>query len=286
MFEQEHIKSVSFRLLIVAGLIYIADIFTNGLLTSYLSLQPTRVLENLELWRLISFPFAGGTVEGTLLFLTVFYLFGPKLEEILNHTLFSLILILVTILQGTILTLVYWKTSSVLSGMEGLSFFVMLLFTFFKKGKRLYIWLFKPIKTAILTSIIFIFWGTSLLIHSIIVIDGHLLLLKGVLSAFIGFAAAGVSFMQIKTTKNLIKSRLEEKGLVIPKPEELTPALIEQNELRKFSQSLREESSYFGDFKYTEDRLNEILDKIIDHGKESLTHEEKRFLEGYSKNIK
>jgi membrane associated rhomboid family serine protease len=285
MFEQEHIKSVSFRLLLIAGLIYISDIFTNGLISSYLSLQPTRVLENLELWRLISFPFARGTVEGTLLFLVVFYLYGPKLEEILNHTLYSLILILVTILQGTILTLVYLKSSSVLSGMEGLSFFVMLLFTFFKKGKRLYVWLFKPIKTVILTSIIFILWGTSMLIHSLLIIDGHHLLINGVLSAFIGFVSAGISFLQIRATRNLIKARLENKELVIPKPEELTPAIIGQNELRKFSQSLREEPSYYGDFKYTEDRLNEILDKINDFGKESLTHEEKLFLEGYSKNI-
>ena len=286
MFEHEHIKSVSFRLLIAAGIIYISDFITNGFISGYISLQPTLVLEKLELWRLITFPFARGTVEGTMLSLTVFYLYGPKLEEILNHTLFSLILVLFTFLQGTILTLIYWQSTSVLTGMEGLGFFVMLLFTFFKKGKRLYVWLFKPIKTAVLTSIIFILWGTSLLIHSLLVIDGHLLLLKGLLAALIGLTAACVSYMQIRTTRNLIKERLEEKGLVIPKPEELTPALIEQNELRKFSQSLKEEPAYFGDFKYTEDRLNEILDKINEQGKDSLTKEEKLFLEGYSKNVK
>ncbi|TAL69212.1 MAG: hypothetical protein EPN82_07890 [Bacteroidetes bacterium] len=270
----------------ITGLVYISDFFTNGFISNYLSLQPALILEKFELWRLITFPFARGTVEGTMLFLTVFYLYGPKLEEILNHTLFSLILVLFIVLQGTILTLIYRQSSSVLSGMEGLSFFIMLLFTFFKKGKRLYVWLFKPIKTAILTTIIFMLWGTSILLHSLLIIDGHLLLIKGALSAIIGFTAASISFMQIRTTRNLIKERLEQKGLVIPKPEELTPALIEQNELRKFSQSLKEEPTYYGDFKYTEDRLNEILDKIIDLGKESLTHEEKLFLEGYSKNVK
>jgi len=284
MFEQEHIKSISFRLLLIAGFIYVTDIFVQGKISSVLALQPYLILEKMELWRLITFPFARGTVESTMLFLLVFYLYGPKLEEILNRTLFSLILILVTILQGTILTLVFWKSPAMLSGMEGISFFVMLLYTFFKKGKRVYIWLFKPVKTSVLTMIIFIGWGTALLSHSLLN-DGYSILIKGVLSAFIGFTAAGVSFMQIRTTKNLIKARLAERGLEIPKPEELTPALIEQNELRKYAQSLRDEPTYYGQIKYTVDRLNEILDKIIAHGKESLSPEERRYLEGYSKNV-
>jgi len=186
MFEQEHIKSISFRLLLVAGFIYITDIFVQGKISSVIALQPYLILEKMELWRLLSFPFARGTVESTMLFLLVFYLYGPKLEEILNRTLFSLILILVTILQGTILTLVFWKSPAMLSGMEGISFFVMLLYTFFKKGKRIYIWIFKPVKTSVLTSIIFIGWGTALLSHSLL-INGHSILITNFSYIFLRF---------------------------------------------------------------------------------------------------
>jgi uncharacterized protein YaaR (DUF327 family) len=68
--------------------------------------------------------------------------------------------------------------------------------------------------------------------------------------------------------------------------EELMPAEISKNE-RKY-QNGQAEKSHFNEMDsddFSEDKLNQILDKINSEGKKSLTDEELNYLEEYSKRI-
>ncbi len=91
--------------------------------------------------------------------------------------------------------------------------------------------------------------------------------------------------MQVKLSKKILMKHLEKNNIEIPKPEELTLALIQQNGLKRLNRSLKEDTSSFEDIVFTEDKLNSILDKINEYGKESLSLNEKKYLEEYSRNL-
>ena len=84
--------------------------------------------------------------------------------------------------------------------------------------------------------------------------------------------------LSIKNNKN--------KNLNIPRPEELTPALISDKKLENsegLADLVRGEMQNY--FIQDEDRLNEILDKISDYGSDSLTYDERNYLNKYSQNL-
>ena len=65
-------------------------------------------------------------------------------------------------------------------------------------------------------------------------------------------------------------------------PDELSYALINQAEKRNQENRRQEEPEIHNGDYYSEDRLNEILDKMIETGRQSLSIEELRYLEDYS----
>jgi membrane associated rhomboid family serine protease len=278
------IKSISFGLLFASTLVYIIDIVTGGKLTSLLALQPSFVLGKMEIWRLVTFPFVPGSPVSFMLFFTTFFIFAPRIEEILSKPFFIALLFLITVVQGTALTLVFWRSPLTFAGMEGVSFFVATLFAFITRGKKTYIWLFKAIRTSLFILMIFILWGTSILIHSLIT-QNNMYLVTGSLLALSGIIFGFLTYLQVKLSKKFLLSHLERNNIEIPKPEELTPALIQQNGLKRLNRSLKEESSYYEENIFSEDRLNVILDKINEYGKDSLSPDERKYLEEYSKNL-
>jgi hypothetical protein len=67
----------------------------------------------------------------------------------------------------------------------------------------------------------------------------------------------------------------EQQDIAETQPEET------KNEIKSTEQGV-----LVDEFIYDEENLNKILDKIIEKGKESLTPEEIKFLENYSKKVK
>jgi hypothetical protein len=72
----------------------------------------------------------------------------------------------------------------------------------------------------------------------------------------------------------------------IPEPEEYSHAYASGAEQRRFRNSeIDDYPMYEPEIDLSEDRLNEILDKINELGKESLSPDELRFLKEYSKTL-
>ncbi|MFC2132113.1 hypothetical protein ACFLSQ_11830, partial [Bacteroidota bacterium] len=243
----------------------------DGRLSSLLSLQPSLVF-HLEWWRIFTFPLATDSLEGTILFLFTFFIFAPKLEEIFRSWLYPLILFLFVFLQGAILTLLLWNTDIVITGMEGLSFFVLTLFTLINIKKKLVILHKFFIRTSVFSSGMFFLWFTLLFFHSVASED-YRLIFEGVYSCIFGMSSGFIYYLQNRYTKSIKPQEQpisRESNHDTPTPEELSYAVMANNELRRFNKNLREElAKDEGSPQYPEDKLNELLDKITENGKES-----------------
>ena len=264
--------------------IYFVNYLTGSWLTSLVCLQPSLVLANMQVWRLITFPLAPGTLEGILLFIITFYIFAPRLENFLSRGLLPVILLLLICLQGTLTTLVFWNSNLKFEGMTGVSFFVLTLFTIFNYEKKIIISPARAYKSYRFVFVLALIWAASVSINALF--SGTELLIRNGSYMIFGVSFGFITYLQIKITKKIISVTKKEPYISIPKPEELSLAMIAQNELKKAHKKFRDEDYYFDDESLlTEEKLNEILDKISASGKESLTDEEVHFLEIYSRKL-
>lgn len=278
----------SHRLLTIVLVIYAVNYLLNGVLNNYLALVPNLVIDNFQLWRVISFPLATPPIESIVLFAFVFYFIAPKIESLLPRRFYPILLSLLVMLQGVISTLTFWKSSLVFTGMDGLSFFIMFLFALLSISKKTLPYWFNPLRTGLMILLSGGLWTSALLLNSNKVGDN--LIITGSAGALFGILYACATYIQIrfasrKATKN------DNLGLPpnvsIPSPEELKYAMAGINEkkyLQNAGDDLLDKESDMG-FVPDEDRLNEILDKISESGKESLTPHELQYLQDYSNSI-
>jgi len=257
----------------------------NGAIDHFFLLQPSTVLEKMELWRMFTFAFSPGTLEGIVLFVITFYLFAPRLEENFNKHLFAGIIFLVICMQGTLSTMIFWKLPIEIKGMEGLSFFVLTLFAAFNANKQIIIWRFPSVRAYVFVFLIAFGWGLVVGIHTLIA--GHDIILTAVSSALIGLTSGLLVYLQMRLVKNIRTSLPRDSAGIpeIPKPAELRMAIIKEIENRDRQDRYNDVPYYDQDYSIplTEENLNLILDKISVNGKESLTIAEEKFLEDYAK---
>ncbi len=289
--HNSHTKySFSHTLLFVVLLGYCANYISGAWANQFLSLIPERIFNNFEFWRLLTFPFAVPRLENILLFSFSFYFIAPKIELLFRGKLFPLLLGLLTILQGIILSLVFRDSSIVFSGGEGISFFMIFLFAALSfSTKSLPNW-FKPGKIGGLSLLVGIMWISILMFQNSAF--GNSVIISSASNAIFGIFFSIIIYFKIRT--DIIKQRrLQTKEIndlipiIIPTPEELKYAMMGESRKKQFN-SYEEDtySKYSEKFNPDEDKLNEILDKILDYGKESLTISENKYLEDYSNSMK
>lgn len=274
------------RIMVVTLIIYALNYIMDGALYSMFALDPTAAVRNMEVWRLLTFPFVPGSYEGIVIFAITFLSVGPKLEATVKGGLFWVVLALLVCLQGTLTTLIYVDTGFVFAGMEGLSFFMITLFMFLNINKKIVFTSKQPVRSIIFGIMVGSFWLLATLVHSMVA-SNEILLVNGTNAAF-GVVAGGLVFIQVKLLKKKHDSERQDLSQYeIPEPDQLSMALIAQNEKKKhnYSKDFEENNAYEFDGALSEDKLNEILDKITESGKESLSVDELRFLDEYSKNL-
>lgn len=265
-------------------IVYFANYLLAGSLFPYLSLDIPSITDNSEFWRIFTFPFVSENIEGIILFIITFYFIAPRLEAYLLKSSMPLLTLLIISLQGLLTTVVFWDMAYSFSGMEGVSFFNLTLFFGIAFSKRFITQKIALKRASLFVSLISLTWLTSLAIHSLI--SGFDIFYQNGISALYGIVSGLIVFAEIRIIKSINdKKEPPPAPIDIPKPEELSLALIEAKNFLKFNQSLKEEDTRY-EFTHemlTEDRLNEILDKMLAQGKESLSFEELSFLEEYSK---
>lgn len=286
--EKKRIYYFSHLILFITGTAYVLDLIMGGKLSDLFALNPQLIFSKLEWWRIFTYPLANDSIESTILFLFTFFIFAPKLEEIYQQWLYPFIIVLLINIQGIILTFLLWNSNMVISGMEGLSFFVLTLFTLINIKKRLILVNRFYMHTGLFTLGMVSVWAVMLFIHGVF-LESYSHVFEGIYSATFGLSVGFTAYLQMRYTKNLKPNKLHYPNETpeIPKPEDLSLALIANQEIRRFNQRLQEEFGGLSEppFQFSEDKLNEILDKANEKGFDSLSNDEKKYLNEYSKQL-
>jgi membrane associated rhomboid family serine protease len=285
MLESLKIATFSRLFISIYFLMLIANYLTNGFVSGLIALNSSQIINHYEIWRLFTYIFAPGNIEATILVSFVFWFIGPKLEEGFNKSKFFLMVFLSIVFQGTIFTFLYLRNPGYFTGVESIALLMLSLYVFLELTSDKYKLSYRSfisIPTAIL---VLIAWFSSVLIHSSIASDSGLT--ASIISGAFGVILGTVIFMQIKFAQYVFgKKNSMPRHYPIPKPEELIETLSErrrahQKKMAYFDEEMHNDDVSNEDY-YTEERLNIILDKISDYGRESLTHEEELFLHEYS----
>ncbi|MDP2364042.1 MAG: hypothetical protein Q8M94_09765, partial [Ignavibacteria bacterium] len=177
---------------------------------------------------------------------------------------------------------VFWKSDIYFAGAEGLSFFVLTLFALFQRKKKIVLWNSKPIRLEFLFLLMIFTWMCSVSLQALVTHSLNLLI-TNTSSLLFGVIFSLIVYTNLRIIQKIkIIKQFENKKINLLPPDELSYALINKTD-KKYRENRRidEPVIHNGDY-YSEDKLNEILDKIIDTGRESLSFEEQKYLEDYS----
>jgi membrane associated rhomboid family serine protease len=279
------------------SIIYLLNYVYFNFLPNFLSLQPSEIIQNFALWKLISFPLTPGSTEAFYLFVLTFYFIASKLEMIVDNFRFPIWLFILTLLQGCVLTLVFWNSHFVIAGLEGISFFILTLYSLLKPKSQLKI-MRSNISVIAFTVILTLIWAVFKFSFSIY--HGSYTIIPSLSSAVFGISIGLMVYLQVRFTKISRRSyeQIDEKDLMSITPNELLATVRDKKKggflynTEKIGHDNLDE--FYANDKYyylsenaeeNEERLNEILDKIGSSGKESLSPSENKFLEIYSKQL-
>jgi membrane associated rhomboid family serine protease len=275
-------KILSKTILIFVGIFYLLNLFVGAKLSNLLVLSPAIMIHEFEFWRIFTFPLTPGYFEGVLLFFAAFYFFAPKIEEFLRKGIFPIFILLLVCLHGLLHTIVFWESQVQIAGFEGISIFILALFTLQYPRQRIKLWIFPSFKAVLLTVLLITIWSG---IKSIRIAAGadEVLIQAGTAAGF-GIIGGIMIYFQILLIQRLLFRR--KPKLEIPQPEELKLAMMAEKKAHAFQNAASDDfESIDSNIELSEEKLNSILDKIFEHGSESLSPDEIKFLEEYSKRI-
>jgi membrane associated rhomboid family serine protease len=272
--------------ILVAGF-GIANLLTNNYIFNLLSLIPSKVAIDLQFWRVLSFSFIPGTVEGSLLFAFTFWFIAPLLEERFNRVTFPIIILLITLLQGIGFSLFFWKSPISFAGSESLSFFVLTMFTLSEMSKKTQPQRLFGLPAMSFVTLTSMLWLSAVLIH--FSMTSEALLYNSIFSASYGIIISLAMYLQIRLTHSF---KVVPQDTPNPKPRvihDFEPQEVKSHERNAVGYRMLDnqiddmfmDEDEDDDF-YSEDKLNKILDKMLEYGNDSLSPFEKRYLKEYS----
>jgi membrane associated rhomboid family serine protease len=269
--------------------LHIVFYFLGQDLINFLALNPRDVIFNIQVWRLFTYPFLPLSIAEAFLFFFVFWYLGPKVENSFRNYFYPISIFLFIFLQGFLTVALFGKENFYLYGTEGLSFYVLTLYylIYFRIVSQ-----FEPLplRTMVQTAIVVFFWVMAATLDSFIYERNTLI--NSFSFAIVGIFIGALSYLQNRSFANeLIQQRYRDfvnfrKRLEELESQEQQDIAETQPEETKNEIKSTEQGVLVDEFIYDEENLNKILDKIIEKGKESLTPEEIKFLENYSKKVK
>jgi hypothetical protein len=279
--------------MIVVLMFFVLNIFSKGALSSVFSLRPYEVIDTIQWWRIFTFPLATSSIESISLLLISMGLFAPALEVSLSTRWFSLSVLGLFALQGLLFTLTfgYIDDRAMLTGADSLSFFIMASYTFIIPHRSIQLWKDKEVHGL---SLVIAITALAFFVSSFYAVRSTEHYFNGALSSAFGVLGAIVLTAIVHRRLRAIRkqtafadqdyyeykhrpqqeneSELVETGAPSTSS---TPRIPVQ---QQFTHTLPVESD--------EERMNRLLDKIFDEGQESLTSEERLFLDEYSRRIR
>jgi hypothetical protein len=241
----------------------VLSLIVPSLMVSILPLYPQLVLHNIQVWRLVTYPFffiaSARSLIGSLISLAwigmLVAFFGGELESIVHSKRFGTALAVTIVLSGTLFTLLDF--SGVLAGPSLITMFVL--------GGFAYMWPKREI------SIFGIFWVKAWIIALVIFV----------------VSIIPMSGLNLDTSaSNLFEPIFGALGAIIYFHIVYRQYNIGRAFLSRFDSiaTKRNKTAYYvSDSQSIERHIDAILDKISRSGMESLSKEEREFLLKYSK---
>lgn len=259
--------------------------FIDKTIISSLSLDIASIINHFEIWRIVSFAFVPHSLESALLFSFAFWVLGPLLEDRFKTDKFAALVIIFALLQGTVFSLIFWNSSHLIVGGDGLSLFVISLYMFSELTNKTSNFSLKSLKSLPFVLLITVVWFSSVIIHETFVPTFSFLV--PMISGSFGIITAAFVFMQLKLALNFLKVNTSVSEHITQPQEQ---QILQSNSIMKtkpvFHSEYNEEhddmSDYDSDSYYSEEKLNRILDKMNEYGKNSLTPDELLYLKEYS----
>ncbi len=290
MYRIFKIGKISFLLTSIFVLVNAINFATSGLLEPILSSGSLDFFAGSEYWKILTYLLIQSDAGSLFLTLFTFLLISPFLENILTSKYFTKLLFIFALFQGIAVPLFFFLAKQynvVITGADGLAIFILTLFTLLNPGYSVALGRFR-IKTGLLTVTTIMTW---LLVKTPAFLVGDWNQIVPVMAfSILGFVAGVTSYVVFKEEDKKEREKYEidfdDLDFLIPKAEELKPALISQQVRSKQENEVVESHIEFTNDPYEDEQnLNIILDKINDYGKESLTSDEIDFLKIYSDHI-
>lgn len=250
-----------------------------ALFQPYVVMTSAAVWPGLEFWRLLTYPLAlnfGGLLVGTIAFSQP----GEEIEGMLGKRSFGLLLLSVTLLASLLYLLIFWgRTIPALAGPQNIALFVMVGYVYLFPDSSVRI-IFFDVRSKILLLLmsllslgIGVFWITTGETPLVLLGEGGLGLLAGAIWFHVVYQKYPVLLGPVRAVARLFERKPQAQMSVRSAP---------QTEQRS---GVKKEGSRQGPVIPDDERLDMILEKISSSGYESLSGEERKFLEEYSSRL-
>ena len=278
------------RILLLCGLGFLLDVALPYDLMQFTALYPDRFFGGYEFWRIASYPFFGIGFWKLLSASLVLYFFGPEVEHLLRTDRFLRLSAGFVLLHGIAYTLLMQGGSTPLAGPFAYALAVLAVFAY----------MYPTAEFSLFGIIAIRAWVFALIFAAFSIVPGILAVITGTqpLAVFIAGDMAGITFgllfahfyfrkYHISLPAKFMKSRSGTPVSQSSRP--VTPVVrktrTEFSPLKGKSVQSSPLYSEDHDMSLDEQRLNDILDKISEFGRASLTEEEVQFLEEYSRRL-
>ncbi len=298
---------ISLLLSVIA--VYAIGFFLPAGITSSLSLIPSKVIGNLEFWRIFTFPLAAPDLPSILLFAFVMIAILPYLAMLIRRKDLVLLSGLIILLQGMLFSVIFSDTNYTFSGNDGLSFYYIFLYAGFRFYPKFSKMKYHSSKITLITLLVVLAWSSLAILNSDFNLGTNYInsqlntglnyspeLFESLASAVFGINLGIISYFMIRAGMQKRKRKLFEQKLHnYQENQEEAQNIYEfvmshtEHLSRKNNSNTNDDilgSTSYYEFNADEDTLNQILDKISGKGQESLTYNERRYLEDYSKHLK
>ena len=243
----------------------------------YVVMTSAAVWPGLEFWRLLTYPLAlnfGGLLIGTIAFSQP----GEEIEGMLGKRSFGVLLLSVTLLVSVLYLMIFFRDAfPALAGPQNMALFVMVGYVYLFPDSSVRI-IFFDVRSKILLLVMSllalgtgVFWITAGQTPLILLGEGGLGLLAGAIWFHVVYQKYPVLLGPVRAVARLFERKKS------PLTVHSAPQAVRE-EVKKEGGRQRPVIS-------DDERLDMILEKISSNGYESLSGEERKFLEEYSSRL-
>ncbi len=267
---------------------FVISLFLHGLMDQarvLLLLDPRRVLDG-EVWRVVTYPLALGFLD-LMMAAIAFGTPGEEVEGMLGSRSFVFLLLLLIVLGGMTHMLLFYGESELLYGLSNVVLFTLVGYYYLYPHGSVRI-IFFSMRNWVLLGIAIIVAGvqTYLAIEggaSPVVVFGFGLfgLIFGALYFHLRYQKYGFMLGSIRSMERVIARMRVPAPRTIRGGGETRPS-VQRQRTRPRATPVRNAPEPTND----EERLNQILDRINDRGYDSLSDDDRHFLDRYAKGMR